>query len=367
MGQNSLSLSVVSRLPTPGSDDNIWGDLLNDFLAIEHNTDGTLKKAGAISQAQTDASSALSSAAAKYTRPAGGIPESDLDSGVQTKLNTVASGGVSSVNGQTGVVSLTKNDVGLGNVDNTADANKPVSSAAQTALNSKVNTSALGANGGVATLDGGGKVVQDSDAARVSSGTLNIARIPDLSSLYLPIGDALQIESYNSDGSPMKLIALADGSVRAVPQSATSPAAPTGLAVDIHLSFVRLTWQTVVGATQYRVSRDGTYVQTVTATRFTDTNIQLSDTYEYTVIAVNQYGMWSPASAPINAFIDPALNSAPVIDSITLWPTNPKPNDLIYVHVNATDIDAHELALALGTTVGSLTSTLDPSTWKWSS
>lgn len=35
---------------------------------------------------------------------------------------------------------LTKSDVGLGNVDNTSDANKPVSSAQQTALNGKLNT-----------------------------------------------------------------------------------------------------------------------------------------------------------------------------------------------------------------------------------
>lgn len=44
---------------------------------------------------------------------------------------------VSSVNGQTGVVVLAKGDVGLGNVDNTSDVNKPVSTAQQTALDGK--------------------------------------------------------------------------------------------------------------------------------------------------------------------------------------------------------------------------------------
>lgn len=44
---------------------------------------------------------------------------------------------VSSVNGQTGIVILTKSDIGLSNVDNTSDINKPISSATQTALNSK--------------------------------------------------------------------------------------------------------------------------------------------------------------------------------------------------------------------------------------
>jgi hypothetical protein len=33
----------MSRLPTPGSDNGTWGDILNDFLAVSHNADGTLK------------------------------------------------------------------------------------------------------------------------------------------------------------------------------------------------------------------------------------------------------------------------------------------------------------------------------------
>jgi hypothetical protein len=33
----------LSRLPTVGGDDNTWGDILNDFLNVEHNTDGTQK------------------------------------------------------------------------------------------------------------------------------------------------------------------------------------------------------------------------------------------------------------------------------------------------------------------------------------
>lgn len=47
---------------------------------------------------------------------------------------------VLSVAGKTGVVTLTKSDVGLANVDNTSDLNKPISTATQTALNGKVAT-----------------------------------------------------------------------------------------------------------------------------------------------------------------------------------------------------------------------------------
>ncbi len=60
---------------------------------------------------------------------------------------------VESVSGKTGVVSLVKGDVGLGNVDNTTDADKPVSTAAQTALNAKQDTSAKAQANGYASLD----------------------------------------------------------------------------------------------------------------------------------------------------------------------------------------------------------------------
>lgn len=33
----------MPRLPQPGADKNIWGDILNDYLSIAHNSDGSLK------------------------------------------------------------------------------------------------------------------------------------------------------------------------------------------------------------------------------------------------------------------------------------------------------------------------------------
>lgn len=75
----------MSRLPTPGGDDGSWGDVLNDFLSQVHQADGTLKP------------------------------------------NTVSSTQI-----QTGAV--TKAMVGLANVDNTADADKPISTAVSTFL-----------------------------------------------------------------------------------------------------------------------------------------------------------------------------------------------------------------------------------------
>jgi hypothetical protein len=69
---------------------------------------------------------------------------------------------VQSVAGKTGAVSLVKGDVGLGNVDNTSDANKPISTATQAALNLKADQTALAAK------------------ADLVDGKLATAQIPDL-------------------------------------------------------------------------------------------------------------------------------------------------------------------------------------------
>lgn len=60
-------------------------------------------------------------------------------------------------------VTVTKSDLSLGNVDNTSDANKPVSTAQQTALNAKFNTPSgttaqyVRGDGTLATLPGGSR------------------------------------------------------------------------------------------------------------------------------------------------------------------------------------------------------------------
>lgn len=102
------------------------------------NVDNTADTDKPVSTAQASA------IGAKYTKPGSGIPASDLATAVQTSLgkadSALQSAPVTSVAGRTGAVTLSKSDVGLGNVDNTSDANKPVSSATQTALNLKVGS-----------------------------------------------------------------------------------------------------------------------------------------------------------------------------------------------------------------------------------
>jgi hypothetical protein len=62
----------LARLPIPGSDISNWGDILNAFLRVEHNEDGSLKLAATVAN--------------KYTQPAGGIPAAHLADDVQASL-----------------------------------------------------------------------------------------------------------------------------------------------------------------------------------------------------------------------------------------------------------------------------------------
>lgn len=73
----------MARLPQPGADDGIWGEVLNNYLSQAHNADGSLKAAAV-------------------------------------------------------AASVTKNNIGLADVDNTSDVAKPISMATQAALDDRL-------------------------------------------------------------------------------------------------------------------------------------------------------------------------------------------------------------------------------------
>ena len=52
----------MARLPVPQGDAGSWGTILNDFLSVEHNPDGTLKRASDISNALSTAQAAQTTA-----------------------------------------------------------------------------------------------------------------------------------------------------------------------------------------------------------------------------------------------------------------------------------------------------------------
>ena len=112
----------MTRLPQPGADAGKWGDILNDYLMQSHKPNGMLKD-------NIITSDAISAEA---------IGEVQLKPEVQTKL--LPAGGTINqyLRGDKTFQLLTKTSVGLPNVDNTADVDKPVSQSAQAALDTKV-------------------------------------------------------------------------------------------------------------------------------------------------------------------------------------------------------------------------------------
>jgi hypothetical protein len=189
----------MARLPIPGSDDGTWGDILNDFLSAQHNADGThslsldnltdVNTAGAVSGqvlkfngtawvAGTDVSGGagdpavggdLTGTASNAQIAAGAIVNADvsataaiaqskianLTSDLASKEATVPSGTTTQYyRGDKSWQALDKTAVGLANVDNTADLNKPISTATQTALDAKADETVTVT--GSTSLTGGG-------------------------------------------------------------------------------------------------------------------------------------------------------------------------------------------------------------------
>lgn len=66
---------MTSRLPVPGSDNGAWGAILNDYLSVSLNPNGTIQP-GALTEAGA------------YAMPSSGIPSSDLDAPTQSVLNS---------------------------------------------------------------------------------------------------------------------------------------------------------------------------------------------------------------------------------------------------------------------------------------
>ena len=118
---------------------------------------------------------------------------------------------------------ITKSDVGLANVDNTSDANKPVSTATQTALDLKANLASPTFTGTVsgitATMVGLGNVDNTSDANKpVSTATQTALDLKVDESLFDAKGDLLV---GSADNVPAKLTVGTNGYLLTANSSAT--------------------------------------------------------------------------------------------------------------------------------------------------
>ncbi len=111
----------TQRLPTPGQDDGTWGIILNEYLGVEHNADGTLKNTGSIATKADDSEVVHNSrseivAGTKTFSSSPNVPTPTLGSQVANKgyvdTTITATSPVQSVAGRTGAIVLTPGDSG---------------------------------------------------------------------------------------------------------------------------------------------------------------------------------------------------------------------------------------------------------------
>ena len=105
---------------------------------------------------------------------------SDPRLGVLDEIVISSGGAVTSVEGRTGAVLISADDVGLGSVDNTSDLAKPVSNATQAAINSAV----AGISTGVTSIDG--------QTGVVTLGDINLDNVDNTSDANKPVSTAQQ-------------------------------------------------------------------------------------------------------------------------------------------------------------------------------
>jgi hypothetical protein len=145
-GLDTLADVDTSTIP-PGVGQVLKWDGTNWVPADDSNTDAVTSVAGKTGDVTLVKADITDFADGDYaTATQGALADSATQPGdnISTLTNdaayiTSAGAPVQSVAGKTGDVTLVKGDVGLGNVDNTSDANKPISTATQSALNLKAD------------------------------------------------------------------------------------------------------------------------------------------------------------------------------------------------------------------------------------
>jgi hypothetical protein len=137
----------MSRLPSPGSDDGVWGGVLNDFLLVEHNTDGTLKASGTLAGKADDSTvvhntgnESVAGIKTFTSSPIVPSPTNGTDAANKTYVDSIA------VSGAPDADAITKGLVQLA-----GDLGGTAASPTVPGLNSKANA---GANADITSLTG---------------------------------------------------------------------------------------------------------------------------------------------------------------------------------------------------------------------
>lgn len=154
IGDNSSkTIDITAQNSIPYTPENIANKSTNTSLGISdtlYPTQNAVKTyVDSIAVSGAPDADAITKGILKLTGDLGGTADSPTVPGLASKydvsnpagyitLAEVPASTVTSVNSQTGAVALTKSDIGLDQVDNTSDADKPISNLTQNALDEKV-------------------------------------------------------------------------------------------------------------------------------------------------------------------------------------------------------------------------------------
>jgi hypothetical protein len=232
----------------------LGGRTLAALLLDLFNGSGVLRTLATPAEVTSAINAAIAAAASQIAAAASQVAANDSAIAAAASATSIAGGPVTSVAGKNGVVTLTKGDVGLGSVDNTSDAGKPVSSAGQTALNLKADLTS--------NTFSGAQILSDQQVSR--------AMLKDNGMVFVDkgaSGASTQTIDYSA-GSHQKLTITG-----LVTMNAVTNWPPTGNTGEVLLELVNgaaflISW-TMAGTTQKWWKSDGTSVSTIGASGVT--------------------------------------------------------------------------------------------------
>jgi hypothetical protein len=150
------------------------------------------------------------------------LPIVDISENITKKIDIAqlkAQSPVQSVNTKVGIVTLNKGDIGLSEVDNTSDANKPISTATQTALDAKQDT-----------LVSGTTIKTINSSSILGSGNISVAPSTGIDATAISTGVVSNAEFNYLDGVTSGIQAQLDNKVDE--NAAISAATKTKISYD---------------------------------------------------------------------------------------------------------------------------------------
>lgn len=250
----------MARLPQPGSDDGIWGNVLNEFLEVEHNPNGTLKASGSLSTKANvsdlagKVSTSIVTAKGDILAASGNAAIDRLAIGTDGQVLTVDPGEATGLKWQTPVGSYRVYNVkSYGAVGN----------------NSADDTAAIQATFSAASANGGGTVY-------IPAGTYMISAALTLPTAVSVVGEGMNISIIRQTNTSANVLYSADNYRYATIKDLQIVGPGSGSGVGIYLGFSATTPAdfTIQSVIIKNMGSHGIYTNTAIAASLANVRVQ---------------------------------------------------------------------------------------------